>query len=408
MKLDKRRLERQKEGLKKWKENGYKGTLRWATGVGKTFAGILAIKHLKVSYPNLFTIVAVPTDNLRTQWRQQLRQHNVDRVYVETVHSLVKKSHEADFFILDEIHSYTGGPVFSTLFDCVNRSFTLGLTARERDKEEDQAILELNASIVDILTLQDALKNEWVSPFKVYNLGLELKPEDKLTYEKLHEKYISYFSTFDFDFDLAMACLLSQDRRNDVARIMKMPVTVVNAHTFQFNRTMQERKKFLYNSNAIFETAVSIIKKFPEKKILTFSETSDMANRISKAIPNSLAYHTNLPTILIDGKKYGEKRQRTRALEMFKNNELRVLNAVRSLNEGTDVPNIDMSIKTSFNSTVRDSIQRLGRTLRKHGDKQATEVNLYVVKSQSEKWLRKSQKETPNVNWINSIDEINA
>lgn len=409
MKLNKSRLDRQRKGLSAWKANGYRGTFRWATGVGKTFAAILGIIHLKKFIdPDLFTIVSVPSDNLRTQWRAELQKHKIDRVYVDTVHSLVGKQHECDLFILDEIHSYTGGPVFSTLFDCVSRSYTLGLTAREREKEADQAVLEANAPIVDIITLEEALKNAWVSEFIVYNLGLDLTPKDRETYSKLHERFISYFSTFDFDFDLAMACLGSQDKRNDVARRMHMPVKVVNAHAFQFNRVMQARKKFLYNSDAIFETAVKIMKKFSDKKIITFSETSDMADRLTSAVSKSAAYHTNLETILIEGKKFGEKRRRKRALEDFRNNKIRIINSVRSLNEGTDIPDVDMSIKTAFNSTILDSIQRLGRTLRKHGEKQATEVNLYITNSQSEKWLRKSQEETPNVNWINSIDEINA
>lgn len=408
MKIDRGRLARQKEGLRKWRENGYTGTLRWATGVGKTFAGILGIKHLKDKNPDLFTIVAVPSDPLRTQWKQRLIEHNVDRVYVETVHSLVGKQHECDLFVLDEIHSYTGGPVFSTLFDCVNRSYTLGLTAREREKPEDQEVLNANASIVDIITLLEALRNGWISEFRVYNLGLTLLPEDRIRYNKLHQEFNKYFSTFDFNFDKAIACLGNRDLRNQVAREMHMPVKTVDAHTFQFNRVMQARKKYLYNSVAVFNAAVSIINKFDNRKIITFSETTEMVDRLTEAIEDSAAYHSSLKTILIDGKKFGKKRLKKLAIDKFTNGEVRVLNTAKALNAGTDIPTVDMSIKTSFNSTVLDSIQRLGRTLRKYGDKQAVEVNLCILNSQSEKWLRKSQKETPNVEWITSIDQINA
>ena len=406
MVIDPIRLKRQREGLTVWKNSGYKGTLRWCTAAGKTYAAILGIVHLKKIKPDLFTIVSVPSDNLRTQWRQRLSEHNIDRVYVETVHSLVGKSHECDLFILDEIHSYTGGPVFSTLFDCVNRSYTLGLTAKERDKEEDQQVLERNAPIVDTITLSEALKKGWISEFQVYNYGLTLLPSDRRRYDALHKDFIKYFSTFDHDFKLAMACLKSQELRDSVARNMRMPVKVINAHAFQFNRVMQARKKFLYNADVVFETAVEIINKFNSHRIITFSETTSMADRITQAIPGSASYHSSLETILIDGKKYGKQRLKKMALEGFTSGDIRVLNTARALNEGTDIPAVDMSIKTAFNSTVLDNIQRLGRTLRKFGNKQAIEINLYVEKSQSERWLRASQKETPNVKWISSISEI--
>ncbi len=308
---------------------------------------------------------------------------------------------------MDEIHSYTGGEVFSTLFDCVNRSYTLGLTARERDKPEDQAILNKNAPVVDIITLEEALKNGWVSAFQVYNYGLELTSNDRQEYDKINKQYNKYFSTFDFDFELAMKCFKSDNARQATAHNMMMYKDTVDIHTFQFNRVMQKRKKFLYNSEAIKLIAVKAMKKFSDKKIITFSETQSMADELTKAMGcEARSYHTNLPTIKIDGKKYAAKRQKDLYLEWFKNNKIRIINSVRSLNEGTDIPDVDMSIKTAFNSTIRDSIQRLGRTLRKNGDKQAVELNLYIVDSQSEKWLRKSQKETPNVKWINSLDQI--
>jgi superfamily II DNA or RNA helicase len=37
------RTERQNEGIEKWVKNGCRGTLQWATGTGKTRAGLVAI-----------------------------------------------------------------------------------------------------------------------------------------------------------------------------------------------------------------------------------------------------------------------------------------------------------------------------------------------------------------------------
>lgn len=407
MKIDLNRLERQKEGLSKWKHSNYKGILRWSTGVGKTFGAMLAIKHIRQFVKqDAFVIVCVPTDNLRTQWKEKLREQGLTSVYVDTIHTLVKKNHECDFFILDEIHSYTGGEVFNTIFDCVKRKYTLGLTAKERDKPEDNEILNNNAPIVDTIDLKEALEKGFVSEFKVYNLGLNFNNKDKAKYDHLNRQFYKYFSTFGFDFDIAMRAGKDSALARQVSRDIHLEEKVVKLHSFHFNRAMQARKKYLYQADALIETTKKIVEHFPNKKIITFSEDTSVADKLTEVLPNSIAYHSNLKTILIDGKKYGAKRLKDRALAGFKDNTYQILNTARALNMGQDVPDIDMSIKTSFNSTVIDSIQRLGRTLRKNGDKQAIEVNLYLSGTQSERWLRKSQTETPNVYWISDISEI--
>ena len=43
----------------------------------------------------------------------------------------------------------------------------------------------------------------------------------------------------------------------------------------------------------------------------------------------------------------------------------------RVLNEGVDVPAANVGVVLSGTGTVREHVQRLGRLLRKHGDKQA-------------------------------------
>lgn len=406
MKVDKVRLERQKQGLKLWKENGYKGLLMYPTGTGKTFCAILAIKHLRMQDPHCFVIVVVPTDNLRTQWKQKLQEFGITSVYVETVHSLVGKSHECDLLILDEIHSYTGGKVFSTVFDCVKRKYTLGLTAKERDDEQDKAVIEENCPVVDIMSLKEALHYGFISEFKVYNLGLEFNQKDRIEYEKLNRQFYKYFSTFNFDFNLAMRANRDSALVRDISRNIGLEEKVVKVHAFQFGRAMRLRKQYLYKADILVETAKQIVQAFPDKKIITFSEDNATVDLLTEVIPNSIAYHSSLETIIIDGKKYGAKRRREMALKGFKEGKYQRLHCARALNMGQDIPDIDMSIKISFNSTVIDAIQRLGRTLRKNGEKQAVEINLYLKDTQSERWLRKSQAEIPNVHWINSISEI--
>jgi superfamily II DNA or RNA helicase len=64
-------------------------------------------------------------------------------------------------------------------------------------------------------------------------------------------------------------------------------------------------------------------------------------------------------------------KERKQILEAFHSGELNVLVTSQVLNEGVDVPAANVGIILSGSATVREHVQRLGRLLRKHGDKQA-------------------------------------
>ena len=98
------RDERQKEGILKWVKAGCRGTLVWATGIGKTRTAIKAIKLYLSKNNNKEIVVIVPTENLKIQWLQELNKHNLlQEVSVEIIHSAIKIQSKIDLIILDKI-----------------------------------------------------------------------------------------------------------------------------------------------------------------------------------------------------------------------------------------------------------------------------------------------------------------
>lgn len=409
MQIDKKQLQRQKEGLARWKLNNYIGLLQWATGTGKTFAAILAIKHYRKHIKtDASVIVVVPSTNLYKQWKNRLVEHSVDNVQVYIINTLITNKHQCDLLILDEIHSYTGGLTFRQVFDCVSRTSILGLTASKREKYEDEVLLEKHCPTVDILPLREALNLGFISNYNVYNLVIDGGKPLNAQYRKLTKKFNRIFSTFDHDWELANRAIKSKEIRQSIADRKDYDVKIVDAHAFNFYKIMGERKTFLYEHPAILDTAIKLSNRYNNKKIITFSQTTKVADRITENVADSASCHSNLPTIKVDGKKMAAGRQIERNLKLFKENKLRQLNTAMSFNEGVDIPDIDMSIKCAYTSSKIDALQRLGRTLRKNEDHIATEINICLGGTQSEKWLRNSQKNIPNVHWISSIDEINV
>ena len=169
-------------------------------------------------------------------------------------------------------------------------------------------------------------------------------------------------------------------------------------------RVMQERRKFLYNTESKIETAAKVLHLFPVRTIC-FAETTDFAdtlterlnNREDSEIPISVSYHSGL----------GVKKRR-KAMEEFKdpNSYVRIISTARALDEGFDIEGIELALITSGTSTERQFTQRVGRSIRFVPDKIALIVNLYIKGTQDERWAKARQAAMPNVHWITSIEEI--
>jgi superfamily II DNA or RNA helicase len=356
--------------------------------------------------PERNVIICVPTDYLRDQWRKHIDEWKMNYVYVDTWHTLINSEHECDLLIVDEIHSNTA-PESKKVFTCVKHRWLLGLTGSLREDPEAKAFIETVCPIFDVITLEEAEKNGWVSNFTIYNLGVEFNTKDQATYKKINDKFIKYFSTFDFDFNKAMGALGNDFIIKDIAKKQQWDENLVKIHAVQFGRVMRQRKDYIYHADCVFDAVVKLIKKFTDKKIITFTEKTELADKVTNAFPTiSAAYHSQLKTVMIDGKKFGVKRRKDLAMDKFINDDIRILSTAKALNVGADIPGVDMSIIFGFNSSLVDSIQRTGRAVRYAKDKNAIEVNIYIKGTQSEKWLRNKQRKTPNIKWVNSIGEI--
>jgi superfamily II DNA or RNA helicase len=193
---------------------------------------------------------------------------------------------------------------------------------------------------------------------------------------------------------------------------------------------MGKRKSELYNSPSKLIYIKQLINKFKQMKTITFSQSSDMADKITALFPGrAVSYHTNLKAIAVKDdlivtdvtdKKALKKEgftlkgltvQKREALQAFEdpNSPIRVLNTVRALDEGFDVEKIELVVQVAYNSTERQDKQRNGRGTRidySNLSKKTIIVNLYMIGTQEEKWLKLKQLNTGRVNWVTSVDQI--
>lgn len=95
-------------------------------------------------------------------------------------------------------------------------------------------------------------------------------------------------------------------------------------------------------------------------------------------------------------------------MELFRKGDRHVLSTAKALDQGADLPDLSMALILAATSKPLQSIQRMGRVLRKKEGKRAVIVEVYAKDTQDEKWLQKRQRKTPRkaIHYVNDVDDI--
>lgn len=373
---------RQKQGIKKWIDNDMQGTLQYCTGFGKTTVALMCIKLLHMNNPLLRVLIGVPTLRLQEQWILKLEEKKLPgEVYV--INTLSKlEPQPCDLLILDEIHR-CASDTFSKVFDNINYKHILGLTATfERLDGRHNSILKRFAPVVDVISLEMALENEWISDYVEYKVFIE--PDDIDYYKEINREFLDAFSYFGNDFKIAMACATDWKARNKyTASIMNSydkskfaeqnKLTLIKATTF--TRCLKKRKEYIYNHPDKIRIAQMILDARTDRKCITFSSRVKGARAIKRGL------------VLSPHAKPKEQRE---IMEEFIPSKTGVLNTCSMLDEGADIPHLSVAVILGFTSSKTSKTQRIGRVVRKEGDKMAEIFTLVIKDTVDEQWFSNS------------------
>jgi superfamily II DNA or RNA helicase len=156
---------------------------------------------------------------------------------------------------------------------------------------------------------------------------------------------------------------------------------------------MAGRKKMLYINQSKVDSVYRLCTEL-ELKTITFSESVEFANAVTKRVPNSVSYSSKMPV-----------KKRRAALNGFAEGDFRIINTARALDEGFDVPGVELAVISSGSSSPRQDVQRTGRAIRFVEGKVGYIVNLYMPDTQDEKWMKARQKNSTNIQYVQSLDQ---
>lgn len=376
------RTERQEQGVQRWVDNKLCGTLNWATGVGKTRGGLMAISRFLKKNPTKSVIVVVPSEPIQRQWNQELIDWNLfQQCSVKTMNDTSTNKYSCTLLVIDEIHK-VGAPTLLNIFKNVQYTVILGLTATFERLDGKDEIISRKCPIVDTISVEEAIENKWLADYREYEVLIE--PEDIDVYKEVNKEFYEHFSFFNYDFNLAMKCATDWKRRAELAKErckedqsedFKTVNKQILVHAMGFSRTLQARKKYIYNHPKKIELTNLILENRQDKKCITFSATIAMAEKIKYGAVYS-------------GKDSAKKGRMS--LQEFVQQDGGVLNTVMKLNEGFNCPDISVSVILGFNSSSTTKKQRVGRVIRQKEGKVAEVFTLVLKGTVEEEWFRKS------------------
>lgn len=379
-----RLMPHQAKAIELWEKAGRRGVFEHATGSGKTFTAIEAIKkHLTTGEPAL---VLVPSQLLHEQWKGEILEEipdasvlmagsghikwkdrgrlrsqtspglGMNRVVIATMQTastdaFINGLYQGDHLLIvaDEIHQI-GSPKNSIALT-IQSGASLGLSAtpiRYGDPEGTQRIFTRFGSVIPPpFTLQDAIAAGRLVNYEYFPHAVHLSDEESELWKKL---------TKQISFELAK----SKKKDNSTGLSDKAKMLLI------------QRSRIAKKARVKTGLATNVIKKeFTEgQSWLVYCEDSDQLNEMLLKLRaeglRPLEYHSNMS---------GEKAD---ALNWFKKFG-GVLVSIKCLDEGVDIPAVSHAFILASSQNPRQFIQRRGRVLRKSAEKNLAVIHDAIV-----------------------------
>lgn len=368
----------QTAALEAWVKKGRRGIFEHATGSGKTFTAICAIRDALDR--NETVLVLVPSRDLLSQWNTEIRAAIVDidiyyllcgddhnewkqegvlrlwssasetqkRVIIATMDTACSRSFlreitpgEHLFIVVDELHRL-GSPKRRQVLT-INTGARLGLSAtpyRYGDPSGTEALFEYFGGIIPPpFTLEDAINNGVLTRYFYHPQRLSLTEEEQSKWNEITAQ---------------IGKIVAKDGRQDgKPDIFANPL---------LQRLLIQRARVVKNaSNKVSLAIDTLIKKFKQgqKWIIYCDNITQLKAVLHGAIDAGFdAYEY-----------YAEMRgDRAMTLAYFEANG-GVLVSIKCLDEGVDIPSTTHALVLASSQNPREFIQRRGRILRKSSNK---------------------------------------
>jgi superfamily II DNA or RNA helicase len=387
--------EHQREAVLAWEGAGRRGVMEMATGAGKTWTSLVSAvrSHHDTPGPTLLTI-AVPFTPLLHQWADDCRHFGIEA----SLPTATSGSRFGKFAQLNElINELTLG---TRDFGCIIVTHHL-----LGDPEFDALVQDAADLGVTTMLIGDEVHRLGAKRFIshppesfAHRLGLSATPSRQYDPEGTTDMYAYFGDTvFEYGLDRAIgSCLVEYDYYVEVVRLTWDEVEEFNELTRKIGAAYRPNTSF--SENPAYAAAVRRRRAFLDTasgKLPALARALDRYG--SSPLSHTLVYSSARESsqlgevqALLDDRGVSNARityQETpdlglvqETIQRFRAGDIAVLNAMKVLDEGFNIPEITTAFLFSSTGTEREWTQRRGRVLRTApGKDRATIVDFVVL-----------------------------
>jgi len=348
----------------KFHQNGKKGAIDAATGVGKSYFAIKECIDLVSKRPRAKILLVVPTEELRdNNWKDEflkwgaidIYNNNVRRVCYVSLHKI--KNEQFDFIIEDEYHHITtANAIFfkHNIYEGI-----MCLSATKPKSEEKLRLLEaIGIKTIVSIPLATAVKLKLVSPYSILIVETRLDNFNRNIEAGGKEKKFMVTEKENYNYKDKKLQKMLYAKKDKEGRV-------------KYEYAVRERMRLIYNMSSKKEIAKYLLDNFiPEnEKYLIFAGSIEHANELCK-----YKFHSS------------NKRYNAKHLQLFNDDVTNRLACVEALNEGVNIKKVKGALALQVNSVDRDLVQRLGRLIRYIRGHTGKFIILCCVDTQDKEW----------------------
>jgi len=327
------------------------------------------------------TLVVTSRLPILNQWKEVMTGTNIKFMCIQSAY---KHKGYYDLVIIDEVHRSLS-PKYREVFSGIKAKHLMCLTATLPEEAEYVEFLAKTCPVIYEKKLKDALKDEMVPQFEIYNFSVPL-----------HKTISGKYKLFDNKFTQSMIKLtrILMDNPKLKSKYKNVFELAQAAQWASFDKETQGlcksywagmtmRKQLVYSNPAKLKAIRDILNHMGmSRKWIIFTKSIAFAKSLQEYLGgNTAIYHSKLKPI-----------ERELNLIAFEQNQFNILIAVDALNEGLNVSQVEAAICAAGVSTELTNSQQLGRIIRPEKGKKPVFINLYTEGTVEKTWVEKKLK----------------
>ena len=414
----------QKIAYDRWKNNGQKGLFAMATGTGKTLTSLNCLLNIWKKYHFYKALILVPTLTLVDQWEEECKKFhfshiikvssknptwrmeldsikmNEDFSFSENKPSFIIISTYASFardaifddltnfnkrtcrqilLIADEAHNMGAGKILNRLDD-IRFLRRIGLSAtpnRQFDEEGNRAIAKFFGCENEYTfeyTMREAIENGFLCRYKYFPHLVTLNDEEMSEYIKISGQLAKFYNydkgTFPKSGEILMRLLLKRKRIVHKAKNKEDIFRNIVQDRYAEKGNLKYTLVYVPEGARVDDSHSDVF------DVIDTIENDDYTDNLIDVYTKIVKDVSNTTTV----KKFTAGiKDRNDILDSYAKGDIEVLTSMKCLDEGVDVPRSEMAIFCASTGNPRQFIQRRGRILRTHPEKNIAIIHDLVV-----------------------------